>query len=289
MTTAAAPVYYPQYCFHLSPTINTWCPLRAIDIAGLECRPGFEDIDVFFYSNHPIRWVRVTGVVVAIDDYYGHRVYTVDDSTGRCIECTLAVPNAIANKKNYRERGHDKKAGQNMKIGTVAHGAGTGTAPVATMVTLPTDIDVGMTVDVKGSVKLFRGQRQIKIQKITQVVSTNQEVLFWNKIRDFRRDVLSQPWVLKDREVRRCRRLQQVEASEFGEQKTKGKARERVEGTGMRREEGGSDRAYVLEDRSKNSIAGGSVRVARAQDADRKDSLRSRTHQGGKKYDALGL
>lgn len=42
MTTAETLVYYPQYCFHLSPTINKWCPLRAADIAGLLGRPGFE-------------------------------------------------------------------------------------------------------------------------------------------------------------------------------------------------------------------------------------------------------
>lgn len=32
---------YPQYCFRLSRTINGYCHLRAIDIAGLTTRAGF--------------------------------------------------------------------------------------------------------------------------------------------------------------------------------------------------------------------------------------------------------
>lgn len=32
---------YPQYCFHLSETINKFCPLRSIDIESLTRHPGF--------------------------------------------------------------------------------------------------------------------------------------------------------------------------------------------------------------------------------------------------------
>ncbi|KAI1436226.1 hypothetical protein GGR50DRAFT_693412 [Xylaria sp. CBS 124048] len=273
MTTASSLVYYPQYCFHLSSTINKWCPFRAIDVAGLECRAGFEDIDVFFSLNHPIRWVRITGVVVAIDDYYGHRVYTVDDSSGKCIECALAIPNATDNKTNPRDS---------------THVAVTVATPTAAMPSIPTDIDVGTTVDVKGSVKLFRGQRQIKIQKVTRVLSTNQEVLFWNKIRDFHRDVLSEPWVLQDREVRRCRKLQQVEAAELEEKKTRRSTGERVERAGVSREGTVTKRTCVLESRPKNSLVGSSVQAAKAQHAAHRESMRSRAGHG-KRYDALGL
>ncbi|KAI1827009.1 hypothetical protein F4861DRAFT_464486 [Xylaria intraflava] len=283
MTTAPSLVYYPQYCFHLSPTINKWCPFRAIDIAGLECRAGFEDIDVFFALNHPIRWVRIIGVVVAVDDYYGHRVYTVDDSTGKCIECALAMPNAIANKTNPHNGGHSRDAER-----PAGHVAVTDTTPSITTTTPPTDIDVGMTVDVKGSVKLFRGQRQIKIQKVTRVLSTNQEVLFWDKIRDFRRDVLSQPWVLKDREVRRCRKLQQAEAAELEAKKSKGNTGQQVERASASRDGTSGGGTYISEGRPKNSLADASTKLARAQRAAQKESMRLRAGHG-KRYDALGL
>ncbi|KAI0872134.1 hypothetical protein GGS24DRAFT_491694 [Hypoxylon argillaceum] len=205
-------VYYPQYCFHLSPTINKWCPLRAVDIAGLVCRPGFEDAGVFFQLNYPIQWVRIIGVVVAIDDYHGHRVYTIDDSTGQCIECTLAIP-TTKNDTILHRKAIESRA-TNQQIASAADTTKARTKDPTTTIPFPADADVGTVLDIKGTVKLFRGQKQIGIQKATQVWSTNDEVLFWNKARDFRRDVLGQPWVLKDKEVRMCRRLQQAEAIE---------------------------------------------------------------------------
>ena len=42
MTNEVAPKTYPQYCFDLSPTFDTWCLLKATDIASLEVHPGFE-------------------------------------------------------------------------------------------------------------------------------------------------------------------------------------------------------------------------------------------------------
>ena len=37
-----SPKTYPQYCFNLSPTFDTWCLLKATDFASLEVHPGFE-------------------------------------------------------------------------------------------------------------------------------------------------------------------------------------------------------------------------------------------------------
>ncbi|KAI0839765.1 hypothetical protein F5Y06DRAFT_264539 [Hypoxylon sp. FL0890] len=198
MTSEEPLIYYPAYCFHLSPTINKWCPLRATDIHGLESRPGFEGDDVFFSLNHPVRWVRIVGVVVAIDEFYGHRVYTVDDSTGQCIECSKTIPKPVDSR-------HQDDAGSEPT-----------TAPRAPEPDPLSDIDVGMTVEVKGSTSLFRGQKQIKIQKLQRIRSTDREVQFWNKIRDFRREVLSRPWVLEKREVRRCKKqhMADVDAEE---------------------------------------------------------------------------
>ncbi|KAI1078098.1 hypothetical protein F5B20DRAFT_242426 [Whalleya microplaca] len=215
MTSAGPLVYYHAYCFFLSPTINRWCPLRATDIHGLESRPGPEFPDVFFLLNHPIRWVRVVGVVVAIDEYYGRRIYTVDDSTGECIECSLDTPKPV-------DAGcHDSagKAAATDATSTTSTDDTKGTAPE-----VASDIDVGMVVEVRGSLKLFREQKQIKIQKLQQVRSTNQEVQFWDKIRDFRTSILSRPWILGEKEVRRCKR--QYNADVDAEEKRKKKERE---------------------------------------------------------------
>ncbi|KAI0438399.1 hypothetical protein F4803DRAFT_565301 [Xylaria telfairii] len=277
MTTADTLVYYPQYCFHLSPTVTEWCPLRAIDIAGLGCRPGFQDNDVFFYLNHPIKWVRITGLVVAVDEYYGRRVYTIDDSTGQCIECTLTTSTTVGDKTNHRD--NDQRKGVESQIARTK---------VATETRTTDDIDVGAILDVKGYLKLFRGQKQISIHKATRVLSTNQEVLFWDKIRNFRRDVLSHPWVLKDKEVRKCRKLQQVDATELEKRKRK-RARGQTEGLGEGRgRDIGRTRASVGCQGPRNSVSNVSVKTASAQRAARAEILRSRASDGNK-YDALGL
>ncbi|KAI1387492.1 uncharacterized protein F4822DRAFT_284359 [Hypoxylon trugodes] len=205
MTSAESLVYYPAYCFHLSPTINRWCPLRAIDIHDLERRPGFEADNVFFSLNHPIRWVRIVGVVLAIDEFYGHRVYTVDDSTGKCVECCLDIPKPVDSRTKNSES-HENDAVE--------------PPPVAEP---QNDIDIGMVAEFKGSTKIFRDQKQIHIRKMQRIRSTNQEVQFWNKIRDFRREVISQPWVLDRREVRRCKKqhMMDVDAEERKEARTK--------------------------------------------------------------------
>lgn len=294
MTTAETFVYYPQYCFHLSPTINKWCPLRAADIAGLVGRSGFEDIGVFFYLNHPIQWVRITGVVVAIDDYHGHRVYTVDDSTGQCIECALKTPSHTSDKTHHGNNGGSEGTNTDAqivpsKIATTTRTAETNVVNRVPKIPPPIDIDVGTVVDIKGTVKLFRGQRQISIWKLARVLSTNQEVLFWDKIRDFRRDILSKPWVLKDKEVPRCRKLQQAEPSEPGVKKRKktaaGLAQDSGEGKGS-----SAERNYVPGGRSRpeNSLGSTSAKVTRVHRTARMESSRPRTGDRDK-YDALGL
>ncbi|KAI0888027.1 uncharacterized protein GGS22DRAFT_92495 [Annulohypoxylon maeteangense] len=204
MTSAEPLVYYPAYCFHLSPTINKWCPLRAIDIHGLECRPGFEADNVFFSLNHPIRWVRIVGVVVAIDEFYGNRIYTIDDSTGECIDCSIKI---------------SKPADDNRQ-----NSVGYGTNAVTPAPDPLLDIDVGMVVEAKGSTMIFRDQKKIKIQKLQRVRSTNQEVQFWNKIHEFRNEVLSRPWVLERKEVRRCKKQHMADVD--AEERKKKKKRE---------------------------------------------------------------
>ncbi|KAI0164193.1 hypothetical protein GGR57DRAFT_278519 [Xylariaceae sp. FL1272] len=291
MTGDAPPVYYPQYCFHLSPTINKWCPLRAVDIANLECRPGFQDIDVFFVLNHPVRWVRITGVVVAIDDYYGRRVYTIDDSTGHCIECTLVVPKpskttdldqlTARNARLYERPGRPADVTKTTRPAETDRSTKDSTIPPP-----PSNVDIGSVVDVKGSIQLFRGQKQIKIQKLVRIHSTDQEVLFWDKIRAFRRDVLSEPWLLSDREVRKCRKLQQVEVTDAREKRKKDKRADdqrRVDSLAVRSRE-----KHQAHHRSKDSL-GAASRAMKAERAAKAQKMRARREEEECQYNALGL
>ncbi|KAI7777715.1 ob-fold nucleic acid binding domain-containing protein [Diaporthe eres] len=170
---------YPQYCFHLSPTINRFCPLRSGNIESLTTHPGFAGQDVFFHRNLPLRWVRIAGMVVAVDEFPHRRVYTVDDSDGLCIECVADVSKLDSNEP---------------------------AKPATATIPKDVDVDVGSVVDVKGGLALFRGNKQIKIEKMTVLRSTDEEVVLWEKARQFRGEVLDKPWKLTDREVRRCRK-----------------------------------------------------------------------------------
>ena len=42
MTDATTPELYPQYCFHLSPTINRWCHFWITDLLALRSHRGFQ-------------------------------------------------------------------------------------------------------------------------------------------------------------------------------------------------------------------------------------------------------
>lgn len=116
-------------------------------------------------------------MVVAVDEFPHRRVYTVDDSDGLCIECVADVP---------KPDSHDPSR--------------------STTTIVPKDVDVGSVVDVKGGLALFRGNKQIKIEKMTVLRSTDEEVVLWEKARQFRGDVLDKPWKLTDRQIRRCRK-----------------------------------------------------------------------------------
>lgn len=117
-------------------------------------------------------------MVVAVDEFPHRRIYTVDDSDGFCIECVADTPKVDS---------HDPSR-------------------VTAAPTVPKDVDVGTVVDVKGGLALFRGNKQIKIEKMTVLRSTDEEVVLWEKARQFRGDVLDKPWKLTDREIRRCRK-----------------------------------------------------------------------------------
>ncbi|KAM6523597.1 hypothetical protein FSOLCH5_004214 [Fusarium solani] len=136
MSDPAKPPIYPRYCFHLAPTVNTWCLFRVADVHGLDQHEGFEGENFYFYGNLPIKWVRIVGVVVAIDDYdAGRRVYTVDDSSGACIECTILI--------SASQEGVDSAA-------TATDAASKVDANPLAAAALLANINVGSVVDVKG-------------------------------------------------------------------------------------------------------------------------------------------
>ncbi|KAL3423758.1 DnaJ domain-containing protein [Phlyctema vagabunda] len=218
MTSAiTSPSIYPVYCHELSPTIGKWCPLRAVDVHRLRSVGMILDGKLLYHhENHPIKWVRVTGVIVAIDEFYQRRVYTVDDSSGECIECTclipppppqtllsIPVPPNLVQAKNER-KGKQEELDKSKNV-----------AIARDYLKIPEEIDIGSVVKIKGLVTEFRNTKQIDMRSIVLTKGTDEEVRCWNEGLEFRRDVLSQPWVvepvLEEKMRRRSMRLKRTE------------------------------------------------------------------------------
>lgn len=69
--------YYGRYLFAHSPTYSCWARLSSKDVhTALHHRPGFEGQDLWFYLNHPIRWIRIVGLVVAYDELENRYILT---------------------------------------------------------------------------------------------------------------------------------------------------------------------------------------------------------------------
>ncbi|KAK0385421.1 hypothetical protein NLU13_7897 [Sarocladium strictum] len=184
---------YPRYCFHLSPTWPVWCFFKAAEIHALDKHDGFEGEQFFFYNNLPIKWVRIVGLVVAIDDFAGRRVFTIDDSSGACIEVLETLTASPRPEKNAQ-------------AGTAGNTGDAATVPHTAKVSAYPDIDVGHVVEIKGGLSEFRDEKQITVEKLLLVRSTMEEVILWEKRTKFRKEILEKPWVLDSRELRKAQK-----------------------------------------------------------------------------------
>ncbi|CAI4219979.1 unnamed protein product [Parascedosporium putredinis] len=195
------PSIYPQYCFKEAPTHEAWCFLRVADIPHLRHYPAFPDLH--FYKNLPIKFVRVVGVIVAIDDYAERRVYTVDDSSGVNIECVLML------KTGKRAAKKDSSI----------------LGPRPPIPSEFSHLAVGCVVDVKGTITHYHRSRGLKIARAHLLPSTESELLLWEKRRAFRVTVLDRPWVLSEPEILRCRQEAERADAELAASKRKGRKR----------------------------------------------------------------
>lgn len=152
-----------------------------------------------------MKWVRTVGVIVAIDEFFNKRCYTIDDSSGACIEALIDLPNT----NNQSQHAGTRELGKYDAIAAM---------------TQYDHLDVGDIIDVKGQLTLFRNEKQIRVEKINVVLSTSQEVSLWEKRAAFRRNVLDKPWTLRDKQLRQCRK--EAERSDAGAELKKQRIKE---------------------------------------------------------------
>ncbi|KAK1719179.1 hypothetical protein BDP67DRAFT_504468 [Colletotrichum lupini] len=226
---------YPQYCLQRSPTFNTWCLMQASDVHALKTVPEYEVQNFYFYKNLPIKWARIVGIVVAVDDFPGRRIYTVDDSSGACIECTVATktPPSDNSATNLDTNGWFTKRPQPQ--------------PPADCV----DVDVGTVIDIKGGLAMFREEMQIRIEKVKILRSTEEEVALWEKRTRFRNEVLLPPWVLSERQIRKCKKegMRDAESEERKRKRERRREERKKEEEEMRRKTEAAEAAAAQENR----------------------------------------
>ncbi|KAI9850166.1 MAG: hypothetical protein M1838_006011 [Thelocarpon superellum] len=170
-------IYYPAYCHVVSPTYHAWVKLTAADVHALQTRRGYEGQNLYFYLNHPIRFVRLVGVLVAFDAYDTRWVMELDDSSGATISIICFAPSAKADEATEKEKKED--------------------------VPDLRGIDLGSVVKVKGTVGEYRDTRQMVLKRISIVRDTAEEAHCWIELCAFRRDVLSRPWTVSAKMQRR--------------------------------------------------------------------------------------
>ncbi|MCJ1284459.1 hypothetical protein MMC26_003791 [Xylographa opegraphella] len=215
--------FHPAYCFSASPTFSTWAKLTAADVHTLTTREGFEGSNpcislstlfsqtrasspvlkrsshpaaqkIYFYLNHPIKWVRLVGVIVAFDASDYRITFCLDDSSGKIVEVTCP---------------RDRSTGAGVPT-NIVHGATVPKTPTQpppfkgrTLSGISIDLagfDVGSVVKVKGGIGSFRGERQLELERI--IPTTTAEAAAWREAQHFHSAVLSVPWFLSPDEQR---------------------------------------------------------------------------------------
>lgn len=160
--------------------------------------------------------MRVAGVVIACAEYYGRRVYTVDDGSGAVIEC--AVPTPAPPPRQPQVTGQTNPA-----------------AGRATDNNIPTINNPGVVVEVLGALRTYRSALQVHVTKLAILRGTEQEVQLWTEVAAFVRDTLHRPWLLDRRTVRTCRKAAMESRLEREEEKIRREEEDERNGGASRR------------------------------------------------------
>lgn len=156
--------FYPPILFQYSPVYHTWVKLFVKDVYTLKVVEGFEDSPALFWLNHPIRWVHLLGVVVAVEKREKRDFIALDDSSGRIIELIL------------KERQHRRL--------------------ISTFPEENSLLEIGMRIRVRGTFSRFRELRRISVIKLDVIDDPNLEISGWEERIRLKQEVLSKVWII---------------------------------------------------------------------------------------------
>ncbi|KAJ5662236.1 uncharacterized protein N7477_009852 [Penicillium maclennaniae] len=208
----AEPVLYPAFCFKASPTHFAWVKMAASDVHRLKRPEGFGGQKVFFYHNHPIRFVCIAGVIVARNEITRRTILTLDDSSGATLEIVILHADPTGLVKNASVQ--PPKSG--LEPDEVALNTSEGlpgmqsNQTVHVSATDRTVLDIsslvpGTPVKLKGTLSMYRQTMQLQLERFVLVPDTNAEMQFVDERVRFLVDVLSVPWILLEEEIEQLR------------------------------------------------------------------------------------
>ena len=155
--------------------------------------------NLYFYLNHPIKWIRLVGVVVAIDVYPTRWIIVLDDSSGATLEITCGRRTSNSKQTASILLVDDYKVPESASLSTK------GVTATGKDIDL-SDMDIGTVVKVKGGIGNFRGQKQMLLERLSIIRTTNEEVLAWGENSAFREEVLDVPWLLCEKDQIQARK-----------------------------------------------------------------------------------
>ena len=185
---------------------------------------------IYFYNNHPIRFVSVVGLILTRSDVPRRTILELDDSSGAIIEVVIphsdppagtgptarnAVASTSASAPAPAHQPKPEAKPEFLSTDTAEETAGitTSTNPnqpthvSATDRTIigTTPLKPGTMVKIKGTLSQFRGNMQLQLERFTLVGDTNAEMQFLDERLRFFVEVLSVPWVLSEAEIKQLR------------------------------------------------------------------------------------
>lgn len=163
---------------------------------------------VFFYQNHPIRFVCVAGIIVARTEIFRRTILTLDDSSGATLE--VAVLHADPNASMKNESLQSSKSGvetdepdldnseelAGRQSNQTVHVSATDRAALDISSLVP-----GTMVKLKGTLMIYRQTMQLQLERFVVLPDTNAEMQFVDERVHFLVDVLSVPWILLEEEI----------------------------------------------------------------------------------------
>ncbi|KAL4910045.1 hypothetical protein BDW74DRAFT_144313 [Aspergillus multicolor] len=215
--------FYPAFCFNASPTHFAWVKMGAADVHRLKKRTEYGEQGLFFYQNHPIRFVSLVGIIVARTDVPRRTILTLDDSTGATVDVvvlksdpTTSVPAAATAESKTKDDADADAPPKEMHL----------TSTAQTTIDI-TPLQPGKLFQIKGTLSVFRSTNQVQLERFFPVPDTKAEMRFVEARMRFLVEVLSVPWALDEEDIEGLRVQADEEERKIEEEQERHKRRGR--------------------------------------------------------------